>query len=215
MLKLTLTRVFAIGTASRYKLSLPPLSALLLRKLSDFPTEYDTQNGILYSSDYSILVLIGETIGLFDDTIVTCLRNDCGNKGQCTGVSRKHILSLLERQRDWEGLELKLHNGTLKLYLDIGTVPMPFDIFPGGNNECGILLGCLWIRNRLWRLALTHGHVGPSDLETKLSLYYPIRIAGCALALLKSFRIGSLENSPDALVGLLRAPSQFALDHKD
>jgi hypothetical protein len=202
VLKLTLRRVFAIGTAGRYKLSLPPLSPLLLQKLSGFSTGYDTQ-----SSDYSILVLIGETIGLFDDTIVTCLRNDCGNKGQCTVLSREHILSLLERQRDWEGLELKYHNGTVKLYLDVGTVPMPFDIFPGGNNECGILLGCLWIRNRLWRLALTHGHVSPSDLETKLSLYYPIRIAGCALALLKSFRIGSLESSPDALVGLLHALS--------
>ena len=52
------------------------------------------------------------------------------------------------------------------------------------------------------------------DLETKLSFYYPIRIAGCSLVLLKSFRTGSLETSRDDLVSFLQSSSQCGLDRK-
>lgn len=206
-----MTRAFAIGTSSRCKLSLPPLSELLLQKLLDNPTSCDTRNASPHNSDYSILVLIGETVGFFDDTIMTCLRNDCGKKGRCTGLSREHILCLLERQREWECFEFKFHNGTVKLYLDVGTAAVPFDIFPSGHNECELLLVCLWLRNRLWHLALTHGHISSCDLETKLSFYYPIRIAGCSLVLLESFRTGSLETSRDDLLSFLQSSSQFLI----
>jgi hypothetical protein len=207
-----------IGTNSRYKLSLPPLSPGFLQRFSNLATTFDTQDASPHKRDYSILVLIGETVGLLNGEILSCLRNDCGNGltwgVRCSRLSREHLLGLLERQGEWQHVNLKSHDKSVKLHIDAGTAIMTFNIFPDGNTECELLLACLWFRNRLWHLALTHGHINSSDSETKLSFQYAIRIAGNSLVVLKLFRIGSLENGRDDMVSYLDNPSCLCLYHR-
>ena len=81
------------------------------------------------------------------------------------------------------------------------------------KNEHGdVLLTCLWLQNRLWHLALTHGLLAFSNHCPILRLDFAVKLAEQTLEVCKSFRISSFEGHGQGLVSSLFTLSSHMLN---
>lgn len=161
--------------------------------LDNFRT-YTSNFGINDQKNAAALRILVQSFGQFDDGILLCWKNKCPRaqkKGQCRNLSRSKLIGILrafptEASVDWRLL--------------VGVNQSPKDYEETANERGDVLLSSIWLQNRLWHLALTHGLLSVQDNHDLLDFEFPVRLAERALQVGKIFRVLSFEGHGQGLV---------------
>jgi hypothetical protein len=189
---------------------LPAPTYSLLDKLSQLHIESkaEVEQRLNQQIHNLALRILTETFGCLDDEVMSCWRGSCSNNHNQSGgahVSRERICELIhsipgKNQRTWQQLIDGRKDGSGLASIGFGTISLLTDM-QGARNEHGdVLLTCLWLQNRLWHLALTHGYLTFDDPINVLRFDFAVHIADDALALCKFFSISSFESHGVGLV---------------
>jgi hypothetical protein len=161
--------------------------------------------------------MMAETFDGLESDLLQCWNGHCEiqHDRQCDKISSQRILGLLQRvpgpgHKDW----LHIARGQAEQSSEKQDQP-------GGsghafrNDQGDVLLTCLWIMSRFFRLALQHGHVSYGNAELKLRPSFPISIARMCLNIIKSYTISGLELHGEGLVSSDSFDRQSLLLHPD
>lgn len=182
-------RAYTFGQWRR--ISVPNVPPRILQKFSQLSLQEDILKDETELNNLSVLNLMAKSFECLEADLVYCWDGSCDiqNGQKCHKLSSERILGLLRRvpgpdHQDWlrlaESREKKAaqkdHSGD------------------SDENERGdVLLTCLWVLNRLWHLALIHGHISQDNSARELRPSFSVWLASEVLAIIKSFTINGLE----------------------
>ncbi|KAG4418944.1 hypothetical protein IFR04_007891 [Cadophora malorum] len=183
-------RAYTFGQWRR--ISVPNVPPRILQKFSQLSLQDDILEDETEGNNLSVLNLMAKTFDCLEGDLVYCWDGSCDiqHGRKCHKLSSERILGLLRRvpgpdHQDWLRLA-KFREKKLAQKKDSSA--------DSDENERGdVLLTCLWVLNRLWHLALIHGHVSPDSPSRELRPSFSVWLASEALAVVKSFTINGLE----------------------
>jgi len=190
-------RAYTFGQWRR--ISVPNVPPRILQKFSQLSLQDDIFEDETEGNNLSVLNLMAKTFDCLEGDLVYCWDGSCDiqHGRKCHKLSSERILGLLRRvpgpdHQDWLRLA-KFREKKLAQKKDSSA--------DSDENERGdVLLTCLWVLNRLWHLALIHGHVSPDSPSRELRPSFSVWLASEALAVVKSFTINGLELHGEGLV---------------
>ncbi|KAL2062344.1 hypothetical protein VTL71DRAFT_6610 [Oculimacula yallundae] len=181
-----------------YRLTVPTVPKHLLRGFSQLQHLGDITTKKSENRNISVLHLLSESFSCLEPDLVECWDNKCLDIEPCKKLRSERVLSLIRKvpnpdHKHWKQLVLQ---NTEHAHRE-AELPMP----PEGvqNQQGDVLLTCLWVSSRLWRIAFHHGHVSNKNVASELRSAYLFNLAQTTLDTIKSFTIRSLETHSKGL----------------
>jgi hypothetical protein len=199
----SLAYVFRSYAAGKWRrLSVPAVPPTLLQNFTELSIHRCSPGDIKEANNLAALRLLVEAFSCLDNDVISCWYDGCSlieDKPICNRLSATHILALLQRvprqpSKDWL-LIVESHSSA-----SLCTVSKSGNAERDVNEQGDVLLTSLWVLNRLWHLALTHGHLTFDNDHPELRFSFAKSIAREALAVCKLFPISNLELHGEGLV---------------
>ncbi|KAL5331389.1 hypothetical protein ACEPPN_000919 [Leptodophora sp. 'Broadleaf-Isolate-01'] len=177
------------------RISVPAVPQRVLERFSRLSLRADFRNDLPESRNISVLYMMAETFGGLESDLLQCWNGNCKiqHNRRCDKISSQRILGLLRRvpgpgHKDWLHIARSQAEQSSEKQGQLGSSGHAFR-----NDQGDVLLTCLWIMSRLFRLALQHGHVSSGNTDWELQPSFPIIIARMCLDIIKSYTISGLE----------------------
>lgn len=195
-----MSRSYVFGRWRR--ISVPAVPQRVLERFSRLSLRADFRNDLPESRNISVLYMMAETFGGLESDLLQCWNGNCKiqHNRRCDKISSQRILGLLRRvpgpgHKDWLHIARSQAEQSSEKQGQLGSSGHAFR-----NDQGDVLLTCLWIMSRLFRLALQHGHVSSGNTDWELQPSFPIIIARMCLDIIKSYTISGLELHGEGLV---------------